>query len=145
MDATTKGTLDAEVVVVVSNRAGAGGLDRASSQGIPTLTIESNGFSSRALFESALADELVQYQPDLIALAGFMHVLGPAFIHSFNERIVNIHPSLLPRFRGLNTHRRALQSGASQHGATVHFVTPELDDGEECGTSRGRTRRPCFS
>ena len=129
LDAIDQETLHAEVVAVISNRADAGGLERARRHGVPAIHVERPGFSSRELFDSAVADEIVRHQPDIIALAGFMHVLGEDFVNAFAEKIVNIHPSLLPKFRGLDTHKRALQSGETVHGATVHYVTAELDDG----------------
>jgi len=129
LDAIDRETLNAEVVAVISNRAEAGGLERARRHGVPAIHIERTGFSSRELFDSAVADEIVRYQPDIIALAGFMHVLGENFVNAFSEKIVNIHPSLLPKFRGLDTHERALEAGETIHGATVHYVTAELDDG----------------
>ena len=129
LDAIDQETLHAEVVAVISNRADAGGLERARRHGVPAIHVERPGFSSRELFDSAVADEIVRHQPDIIALAGFMHVLGEDFVNTFAEKIVNIHPSLLPKFRGLDTHKRALESGETVHGATVHYVTAELDDG----------------
>ena len=129
LDAIDQETLHAEVVAVISNRAEAGGLERARRHGVPAIHVERPGFSSRELFDSAVADEIVRHQPDIIALAGFMHVLGEDFVNTFAEKIVNIHPSLLPKFRGLDTHKRALESGETVHGATVHYVTAELDDG----------------
>ena len=129
LDAIDQETLHAEVVAVISKRADAGGLERARRHGVPAIHVERPGFSSRELFDSAVADEIVRHQPDIIALAGFMHVLGEDFVNAFAEKIVNIHPSLLPKFRGLDTHKRALESGETVHGATVHYVTAELDDG----------------
>ena len=129
LDAIDQETLHAEVVAVISKRADAGGLERARRHGVPAIHVERPGFSSRELFDSAVADEIVRHQPDIIALAGFMHVLGEDFVNTFAEKIVNIHPSLLPKFRGLDTHKRALESGETVHGATVHYVTAELDDG----------------
>ena len=129
LDAIDKESLDAEVAAVISNQAEAGGLERARRHGVPAIHIQRSGFSSRTRFDSALADEILRYQPDIIVLAGFMHVLGVDFVTEFSGKIVNIHPSLLPKFRGLDTHTRALQAGETVHGATVHYVTPELDDG----------------
>ena len=129
LDAIDQEALHAEVVAVISNRADAGGLERARRHGVPAIYVERPGFSSRELFDSAVADEIARHQPDIIALAGFMHVLGEEFVTTFAEKIVNIHPSLLPKFRGLDTHKRALESGETVHGATVHYVTAELDDG----------------
>jgi len=116
LDAIDQETLHAEVVAVISNRADAGGLERARQHGVPAIHVERPGFSSRELFDSAVADEIVRHQPDIIALAGFMHVLGKDFVNAFAEKIVNIHPSLLPKFRGLDTHKRALESGETVHG-----------------------------
>ena len=119
----------AHVVAVISNRHNAAGLDRAKTAGIPTATIDHQDYEQRAKFDCALAELIDSYAPGLVVLAGFMRILTEAFVNHYDGRIMNIHPSLLPAFPGLDTHRRALQSGASEHGATVHFVTPSLDAG----------------
>ena len=117
------------VAAVVSNRPDAFGLERAARAGIPTETVDHTRFPDRAPFEDALAAAVDRHAPGLVALAGFMRILTPAFVARYRGRLLNIHPSLLPRFRGLHTHRRALEAGERVHGATVHFVTEELDGG----------------
>jgi phosphoribosylglycinamide formyltransferase 1 len=120
----------AEIVLVVSNRPDAAGLDRARSSGIPTAVIDHKKFGGdRETFEQALDRELREHRIDLVCLAGFMRLLTPWFVNRWSGRMLNIHPSLLPRFKGLDTHRRALEAGVTRHGATVHFVVPEMDAG----------------
>lgn len=119
----------AEVSVVISNRADAPGLSLAENQGIPARLLDRKSYPSRQTFETALDMALRELRIDLVALAGFMQVLSPVFVDAWKGRIVNIHPSLLPDYRGLNTHERALADGASVHGCTVHHVTSELDAG----------------
>ncbi|MDH4172230.1 MAG: phosphoribosylglycinamide formyltransferase [Betaproteobacteria bacterium] len=123
--------LDAGIPVsaVISNRAGAGGLAIAVRHGIPTAVVEHGRFPTREAFEAALAAEIERYAPRLVALAGFMRVLTSGFVARYADRLVNIHPSLLPEFPGLDTHARALAAGAKRHGCTVHFVTEALDHG----------------
>jgi phosphoribosylglycinamide formyltransferase-1 len=116
------------VGAVISNRGDAAGLDYARSRGIATA-VEHRQFSSRAPFEQALAREIDRFAPRLVALAGFMRVLTPGFVERYRDRMLNIHPSLLPAFPGLETHERALAAGVKLHGCTVHFVTSELDAG----------------
>lgn len=118
-----------EIVGVVSNQAHAAGLLYARSQALPQTVVDHQSYATRTLFDEALARALDRYEPDIIALAGFLRVLGTAFVHRYAGRLINIHPSLLPAFPGLNTHARALQAGATEHGATVHFVTDALDGG----------------
>lgn len=118
-----------EIGLVISNRADAFGLERAQRAGIPTRTLSHRGFETRAAYDAALAALLSQESPGLIALAGFMRILTPEFVEQWQGRMLNIHPSLLPSYRGLNTHERVLEAGDPVHGATVHFVTPELDGG----------------
>jgi len=118
-----------EVLAVISNRPDAGGLEWARAQGIATQVIDHKAFATREAFDSALGEALEKLAPDLILLAGFMRVFTPAFIARFPQRILNIHPSLLPSFPGLHTHRRALDAGVKLHGCTVHVVTPALDSG----------------
>ena len=122
-------TWPAQVVAVLSNRPDAAGLPWAAEQGIATAVVDHKGFSSRAAFDDALAEAIEAFKPDLLLLAGFMRVLGEGFVRRFEGRFLNIHPSLLPSFPGLHTHRRALDAGCKAVGATVHFVTPELDHG----------------
>lgn len=123
--------LDARLPVsaVLSNRADAEGLQAAAARGIPTRVVEHRGFATREAFDAELAAEIDRFAPRLVALAGFMRVLTPAFVARYGERLLNIHPSLLPAFQGLNTHERALAAGVKLHGCTVHFVTPQLDQG----------------
>ena len=120
----------AEIALVVSNRPDAAGLDRARSCGIPTAVIDHTTFGGdRETFEQALDRELREQRIDLVCLAGFMRLLTPWFVNRWSGRMLNIHPSLLPQFKGLYTHRRALEAGVKRHGATVHFVVPEMDAG----------------
>jgi len=114
---------------VISNRADAGGLEIARGFGVPTQVVPHRDFPSREAFDQALGDAIAAMHADVIALCGFMRVLGPAFVARFAGRVVNIHPSLLPAFTGLNTHARALEEGVKWHGATVHLVSEELDHG----------------
>ncbi len=118
-----------EVGLVISNRADAFGLERAQRAGIPTRTLSHRGFETRPAYDAALAELLSEEAPGLIALAGFMRILTPAFVEHWQGRMLNIHPSLLPSYRGLHTHERVLEAGDPIHGATVHFVTAELDGG----------------
>mgnify|MGYP006428796733 CR=1 FL=1 len=118
-----------EIALVISNRADAFGLERAQRAGIPTQTLSHRGFETRAAYDAALAEVLRAQAPDLIALAGFMRILTPEFVQHWQGRMLNIHPSLLPSYRGLHTHARVLEAGEPVHGATVHFVTAELDGG----------------
>ncbi len=119
----------AQVVAVISNRPDAAGLDFAAAQGIATAVVDHQRFATRDAFDAALAEAIDAHQPDLVVLAGFMRVLGNAFVGRYEGRLLNIHPSLLPAFPGLGTHRRAIESGCKLAGATVHFVTPTLDNG----------------
>ncbi|MEP7302140.1 MAG: phosphoribosylglycinamide formyltransferase [Caldimonas sp.] len=120
---------DARVAAVVSNRADAAGLAFARGHGIATALVEHAAFASRERFDAELARVVDAFAPDIVALAGFMRILTPAFVERFQGRLVNIHPSLLPLFPGLGTHRRALAAGCAVAGATVHFVSNDLDDG----------------
>ena len=120
----------AEIALVVSNRPDAAGLDRARSCGIPTAVIDHTTFGGdRETFEQALDRQLREQRIDLVCLAGFMRLLTPWFVNRWSGRMLNIHPSLLPQFKGLYTHRRALEAGVKRHGATVHFVVAEMDAG----------------
>ncbi len=119
----------AKIAAVFSNKAGAAGLDTAQAAGIPVVTIEHRNYSDRDSFDRALADAIDRFEPDLVVLAGFMRILTAAFVQHYHGRLLNIHPSLLPSFPGLATHQQALDAGVKFHGATVHFVTPELDHG----------------
>jgi phosphoribosylglycinamide formyltransferase-1 len=117
------------VAAVISNRADAAGLAIAAQRGVATAVVDHRRFASRDAFDAALASEIDRHAPQLVALAGFMRILTPGFVARFEGRIMNIHPSLLPQFPGLDTHARALAAGAKRHGCTVHFVSAELDHG----------------
>jgi phosphoribosylglycinamide formyltransferase 1 len=119
----------ATVAAVISNRADAEGLSLAKRRGITSAVIEHRSFDGRDSFDAALAEEVERHAPDVLVLAGFMRILGSAFVRRFEGRMLNVHPSLLPAFTGLHTHRRAIEAGCKLAGATVHFVTPELDHG----------------
>lgn len=129
IDATRNGRLALDIVVVVSNRPNVPGLDRARRAGIATECIVAADFPTRDAFDVALADALDAYRPDFLLLAGFMRILTPAFVRRYSGRMLNIHPSLLPDYPGLDTHRRVLEAGDRWHGCTVHFVTNKLDGG----------------
>lgn len=121
---------------VISNRPGVPGLQRAETAGIPTQVIDHTTFADRDSFDVALGDAIEAYQPQLVVLAGFMRILTSAFVNRFAGRMLNIHPSLLPAYQGLHTHRRALQDRVNEHGASVHFVTSELDGGPVIAQAR---------
>lgn len=129
IDQCHNGSLNAQIVAVLSNKPAAKGLERAACAGIPAQVIDHTGFASREAFDTAMAAAINQYQPDVVILAGFMRILTPAFVEQFKGRMLNIHPSLLPKYPGLHTHQRAIDAGDSHAGATVHFVTAELDGG----------------
>ena len=120
---------NARIAAVVSNRPEAAGLAFAASQGIATAVVDHQGFATREAFDLRLAEIIDAFAVDVLVLAGFMRILTPAFVRRFEGRMVNVHPSLLPAFAGLHTHRRVLEAGCKLSGATVHFVTPELDHG----------------
>ena len=119
----------AEIVGVLSNRAAAGGLEIAAAAGIATASLAQSKFPSRDMFEDVMTQTLESWDVDLVCLAGFMRILGDDFVNHWAGRMINIHPSLLPLYKGLHTHERALADGATVHGCTVHFVTPGLDEG----------------
>jgi phosphoribosylglycinamide formyltransferase-1 len=129
VDAVLAGRVGVRLAGVVSDRPGAGGLARAAAAGIPAAVVDYAAAGSRAAFATALAGELAGLAPELLVLAGFMRVLPPDFVDAWTGRMLNVHPSLLPAYPGLHTHRRALADGAREHGATVHFVIPALDAG----------------
>ena len=129
IDKVASGELDLDLCLVFSNRPDAFGLERARKAGIPTACIEHGDFGDRESFDRAVAAIIDEYAPDLIVLAGFMRILSPWFVQHYAGRILNIHPALLPKYPGLNTHQRALDAGDEWHGSTVHFVTEELDGG----------------
>ena len=121
--------INATVSAVISNNPNAGGLERAAKAGIPNLAIDHRAFNSRETFDQALSELIDSFSPDLVILAGFMRILTAEFVDHYLGRMMNIHPSLLPAYPGLNTHQRAIEAGDKKAGATVHFVTPELDGG----------------
>jgi phosphoribosylglycinamide formyltransferase-1 len=129
MAAQAAGDLNAEIVAVISNRPNAAGIESAAEAGISTAIVDHKTYDSREAFDTALAKEIDAYEPDYVILAGFMRILTADFVNHYQHRLLNIHPSLLPKYKGLNTHQRAIDAGDEEHGASVHFVTPELDDG----------------
>ena len=129
VNACKNAQINADICCVLSNKSSALGLKFAESNGIATRTVSHRDYPEREIFDRALIETLTPYSPDYIILAGFMRILTPVFIDHFENRILNIHPSLLPKYPGLHTHDRALQAGDSEHGASVHFVTAELDSG----------------
>jgi phosphoribosylglycinamide formyltransferase 1 len=129
--AATDDSYPAEIALVVSNRPDAAGLDHAKSRGITTAVVDHTRYGKdRAAFEHALQDVLAAHRIELVCLAGFMRLLTPWFVGQWQGRMLNIHPALLPAFKGLHTHERALEAGVTTHGATVHFVSAEMDSGE---------------
>src|SRR3981081_203031 len=129
MEAIVRAALPRKVAAVHTHRGGRAGLKLRAQSGLPVKVVDEREFSSRGTFDAALEAAVQRYSPDLLALAGFMRILGGDFVRHYSGRIVNIHPSLLPAFPGLHTHRRALQEGVKLHGCTVHFVTPQVDHG----------------
>lgn len=129
IDGQKAGDLAISIKAVISNRPNVMGLTRAKNAGISTVTLDHKHFGSREAFDEELAASIDRYQPDLIVLAGFMRILTPEFVRRYQGKMLNIHPSLLPKFQGLHTHKRALEANDSIHGVTVHFVTEELDGG----------------
>jgi phosphoribosylglycinamide formyltransferase-1 len=129
IDAIEAGSLRAEIVQVVSNKADAYGLERAAQAGIAATVVDHKAYANREDFDQALLESLRPHGVDLVILAGFMRILTPVFISAFNGRLLNIHPSLLPKYPGLHTHQRAIEAGDDHAGATVHFVTEQLDGG----------------
>ena len=129
IDQVGTGQLALDIRSVISNRPDAPGLQRARDAGLATLVIDQREYADRSQFDAALMQAIDPHAPRLVILAGFMRILGDAFIRHYAGRLINIHPSLLPAFKGLNTHARALEAGVKQHGASVHFVTPEVDGG----------------
>jgi phosphoribosylglycinamide formyltransferase-1 len=129
VEAAEREAWDARVVAVISNRPEAGGLAYARGKGIAAVALDHRQFPDREAFDRALAEAIDIYAPDLVVLAGFMRILGAEFVRRYEGRMLNVHPSLLPAFTGLHTHRRAIEAGCKAAGATVHFVTAELDHG----------------
>ena len=129
IDAVKRGELPAEIRAVISNRPQAFGLQRARRAGIPVEVVDHTRYPDRDGFDAALQTAIDRYRPALVVLAGFMRILTPQFVRHYHGRMLNVHPSLLPAFRGLDTHRRALAAGVKEHGVSIHFVTDELDGG----------------
>jgi phosphoribosylglycinamide formyltransferase-1 len=129
MDAVAHEALPVEIRAVISNRANAEGLARARRAGITTHTLEHGSYPDRDSFDAALMKIIDGHRPELVVLAGFMRILTQGFVEHYSGRLINIHPSLLPELPGLDTHRRAIEAGKSEHGASVHFVTPQVDGG----------------
>lgn len=127
--AAEQGELDIDIAAVISNRPDAAGLEFAHDLGIATTVIDHKQFDDREAFDAQLAAEIDRHQPSFVILAGFMRILTETFVEHFAGKLINIHPSLLPKFKGLHTHQRAIEAGEIEHGASVHFVTAELDDG----------------
>ncbi|MEH6672368.1 phosphoribosylglycinamide formyltransferase [Halopseudomonas sp.] len=121
--------VDGEIVAVLSNRADAQGLERARRAGIPALAVDNRDYADRETYDQALIAEIDRFEPDLVLLAGFMRILTEKFVTHYRGFLLNIHPSLLPKYKGLHTHQRAIDAGDTEHGSTVHFVTQELDGG----------------
>jgi len=129
IDARRAGLLDIEINHVISNVAQARALERAEQAGIPTSVLEHGRFADREEFDRALAVLIASRRPDLVVLAGFMRIIGPQVLQPFQGKMINLHPSLLPKYRGTGTYRRAIEAGDREHGASIHFVTEELDGG----------------
>ncbi len=129
LDQSAAGLLGGEVVAVVSNKAEAYGLERARIAGTATAVLSNKDYGDRDSFDAALMQLIDSHEPDLVVLAGFMRILTPGFVRHYQGRMLNIHPSLLPRYQGLHTHQRAIEAGDTEHGCSVHFVTEELDGG----------------
>ncbi len=129
IDAVAAGSLELDIALVLSNKADAYGLERAEKAGIPTACIDHTLFDDRESFDRAMAERIDAADIDLIVLAGFMRILSPWFVQHYAGQVLNIHPALLPKYPGLDTHRRVLEAGDAEHGSTVHFVTEELDGG----------------
>lgn len=136
IDAIANGLLPARLVAVISNRPLAAGLQRAARAGIPHVALDHTQYSSREAFDAALQYQIDQFEPDWVVLAGYMRLLSTTFVEHYRSRMVNIHPSLLPEYKGLDTHARVLAAGDREHGCSVHLVTPELDDGAILGQRR---------
>ncbi|CRK85823.1 Phosphoribosylglycinamide formyltransferase [Candidatus Providencia siddallii] len=134
------GSINAQITAVISNKIDAYGIIRAQKAKIPVICLESKKFINRNVYDTILMNIIKQYSPDLIALAGFMRILTPCFINSFKGKILNIHPSLLPKYPGLFTHRKAIKNNDIEHGASVHFVTKDLD----CGPVIIQAKVPIF-
>ena len=140
IDAVDAGVLELDLSVVFSNNPNAFGLERAEKAGIPTACIQHSDYPDRESFDAAVIAELDRFEPELLILAGFMRILSPAFVSRYAGRILNIHPALLPKYPGLNTHQRVLDAGDEWHGSTVHFVTEKLDAGPRIVQGRLRVK-----
>lgn len=136
IDARDAGALPADIRLVLSNRADAAGLERARAAGIPTAILSHRDFDNREAFDAAMIGRIDAAGADTVVLAGFMRILSSLFVRHYAGRLVNIHPSLLPRYPGLNTHQRALEAGDTEHGCSIHFVTDELDGGPVIAQAR---------
>ncbi len=129
LDQTLDGRINGQIAAVISNRPDAYGLQRAEQAGVEARLLDHKAYESREAFDQAMVELIDSYSPDLVVLAGFMRILTPEFVRHYQGRLFNIHPSLLPKYKGLHTHQRALDAGDAEHGCTVHFVTEELDGG----------------
>ena len=129
IDACEQKKINGTIRAVFSNKADAFGLERAREANIPAYSLEAAQFASREAFDRQLIQEIDAWAPDVVVLAGYMRILSPAFVAHYSERLLNIHPSLLPKYPGLHTHRQVLENGDEEHGTSVHFVTDELDGG----------------
>jgi phosphoribosylglycinamide formyltransferase-1 len=129
VNAVNEGSLPINIAAVISNRPDAAGIEFAQQVGIDTAIIDHKAFESREAFDQAMASKIDLYAPDLVVLAGFMRILTTKFVEHFANKLINIHPALLPKFKGMDTHQRAIDAGEKEHGASVHFVTAELDAG----------------
>ncbi|KXO09912.1 Phosphoribosylglycinamide formyltransferase [Moritella sp. JT01] len=129
LDQCEQGSINGKVTAVFSNKSTAYGLERAQLAGVDAISLAQGDFSDRTAFDAELMTQIDQYQPDLIVLAGYMRILSDNFVQHYAGKMLNIHPSLLPKYPGLDTHQRAIDNGDEEHGASVHFVTPELDSG----------------
>ncbi|WP_166838736.1 phosphoribosylglycinamide formyltransferase [Rheinheimera pleomorphica] len=129
IDACSSGFIPGKISAVIANKADAYGLVRANEAGISTQLLSHKSYNSREKYDAALIDAIDQHRPDLVVLAGFMRILTPAFVQHYHGRLLNIHPSLLPKYQGLDTHQRAIDAADSEHGCSVHFVTEQLDGG----------------
>lgn len=129
LDQTLDGRINGQIAAVISNRPDAYGLQRAEQSGVEARLLDHKAYESREAFDQAMVELIDSYSPDLVVLAGFMRILTPEFVRHYQGRLFNIHPSLLPKYKGLHTHQRALDAGDAEHGCTVHFVTEELDGG----------------
>jgi phosphoribosylglycinamide formyltransferase-1 len=129
IDASQSADYPGKVVAVIANKADAYGLERAQKHQIPAICLAHTAFDSRETYDQALIEQINQFSPDVVVLAGFMRILTPTFVQTFSGKLLNIHPSLLPKYQGLHTHQRAIDAGDKEHGVSVHFVTEELDGG----------------